>query len=150
MTLASPDNFRGSQAHDLGPSFLRRHKLGCGVTLYAAAALADTLLTLGGVGADLQLEGNPMMRGMMQQLGAEMGLVTQKALIGGGAIAVAVVGERAIRRQEPWIRKIPTTRWVRSWMRRKDRSWIALIPLYAATIGQVFAAASWAALSVLL
>ncbi len=147
MTLASPDGFPGSQAH--GPSFFRRHKLGCGVTLYAAAALADTLLTLGGVGADLQLEGNPMMRGMMQQLGAEMGLVTQKALIGGGAIAVAVVGERAIRRQEPWIRKIPTTRWVRSWMRRKDRSWIAFIPLYAATIGQVLAAASWAALSVL-
>ncbi len=150
MTLASPDGFRGSQAHDEGPSFFRRHKLGCGAALYAAAAIADTLLTLGGVGDDFQLEGNPMMRAMMQQLGAEMGLVTQKALIGGGAIAVAVVGERAIRRQEPWIRKIPTTRWVRSWMRRKDRSWIAFIPLYAATIAQVFAVASWTVLPVLL
>jgi hypothetical protein len=150
MTLASHDDFRGSQARDAEPGFFRRHMLGCGVTLYAAAALADTLLTLGGVGTDLELEGNPMMRAMMQQLGAEVGLVTQKALIGGGAIAIAVVGERAICRREPWIWKIPATRWARNWMRRRDRSWIAFIPLYAATIGQVFAVASWAALPVLL
>ncbi len=150
MTLASPDGFRGSQAHGQGPSFFRRHKLGCGATLYAAAALADTLLTLEGVGADLQLEGNPVMRGSMQQLGAAMGLATQKAVIGGCTIAIAVVGERAIQRREPWILKIPTTPWVRRWMRRKDRSWIAFIPLYAATIGQAFAVASWAALPVLL
>ncbi len=149
MTLASPDGFSGPQAHDEGPSFFRRHKLGCGVTLYAAAAVADTSLTLGGVGADLQLEGNPMMRAMMQQLGADVGLVTQKALIGGGAIAIAVVGERAIRRNESWIWKIPSTRWARGWMRRRDRSWIAFIPLYAAITGQAFAVASWAALPIL-
>ncbi len=138
------------QARDEGPSFFRRHALGCGVVLYAAVALADTCMTLWGVGSDLQLEGNPVMRGMMRQLGAAMGLATQKAVIGAGTIAIAVVGERAIQRREPWIWKIPTTRWVRSWMRRKDRSWIAFIPLYAVTIGQGFAVASWAALLVLL
>jgi hypothetical protein len=150
MTLPSRDDSRWRQARDEGPSFFRRHVLGCGVALYAAVALADTCMTLWGVGSDLQLEGNPVMRGMMRQLGAALGLATQKAVIGGGTIAIAVVGERAIQRREPWIWKIPTTRWVRSWMRKKDRSWIAFIPLYAVTIGQGFAVASWAALLVLL
>ncbi len=150
MTLPSPDDSRRSEAHDEGPSFFRSHALGCGVTLYAAAALADTYMTLGGVGVDLRLEGNPLMRGMMLQLGAGLGLATEKAVVGGATIAVAVVGERAIQRQQAWIWKIPTTRWVRSWMRRQDRSWIAFIPLYAASIGQAFAVASWAALPVLL
>ena len=148
--LAAREMIPRELPHDERPSFFRRHKLGCGAVLYAASAVADTSLTLGGIGADLQLEGNPMMRAMMQQLGADVGLVTQKALIGGGALAIAVVGERAIRRKEPWIWKIPSTRWARSWMCRKDRSWIAFIPLYAATIGQIFAVASWAALPVLL
>ena len=86
----------------------------------------------------------------MQQLGAGLGLATQKAAIGGGAIAIAVVGERAIQRNAPWIWKVPMTAWVRRWMRPKNRSWIAFIPLYAATLGQGFAVASWAALPVLL
>jgi hypothetical protein len=87
---------------------------------------------------------------MMRQLGAAMGLATQKVVIGAGTIAIAVVGEPAIQRREPWIWKIPSTPWVRSWMRSGDRSWIAFIPLYAATLGQGFAVASWAALPILL
>jgi hypothetical protein len=150
MALLSPVDCGRPPAHAEGQGFFRRHALDCGVALYATVALADTCMTLRGVGADLQLEGNPLMRGLMQQLGAATGLATQKAVIGGGAIVIAVVGERAIQRQEPWIRKIPTTAWVRRWMRRKDRSWIAFIPLYAATLGQGFAVASWAALPVLL
>ena len=150
MTFPGPDDTQRTLAHVPGPSFFRRHTLGCGVVLYAATAVADIYMTLEGVGVDLQLEGNPMMREMMRQLGAEMGLATQKAMIGGAAVAIAVVGENAIRRHEPWIWKIPTTRWVRSWMRRKDRSWIAFIPLYGVTLGQGFAVASWAALPVLL
>jgi len=148
--LAAREMIPRELPRDERPGFFRRHMLGCGAVLYAAAAVADTFMTLSGVGADLQLEGNPMMRAMMQQLGADVGLATQKALIGGGAIAIAVVGESAIRRNESWIWKIPSTRWARGWMRRKNRSWIAFIPLYAATIGQFFAVASWAALPVLL
>ncbi len=150
MTPPSSDDSRRSDAHDEGPSFFRSHALGCGVALYAAAALADTYMTLRGVGVDLRLEGNPLMRGMMLQLGSGLGLATEKAVVGGATIAIAVVGEPAIQRRKPWIWKIPATRWVRSWMRRQDRSWIAFIPLYAASIGQAFAVASWAALPVLL
>jgi len=148
-TLPTPDDSRVRQARDEGPSFLRRHALGCGVVLYAAVALADTNMTLRGVGSDLQLEGNPVMRGMMRQLGAATGLAIQKAVIGVATIAIALVGEPAIQRRESWIWKIPSTPWVRSWMRSGDRSWIAFIPLYAASIGQGFAVASWAALPIL-
>ncbi len=132
------------------PGFFHRHRLGCGVALYLAAALTDTAMTLQGVGADLDLEGNPLIRWMMQQLGAGLGLATQKAAIGAGTIAIAVVGEHAIQRNAPWIWKVPMTGWVRRWMHRQDRSWIAFIPLYAATLGQGFAVASWAALPLLL
>ncbi len=121
-------------------------KLLAGIAFYVVTAAADTLLTLQGVNGDLQLEGNPIMQAAMEHLGMGLGLVTQKAAIGGGALFIAVAGERAIRRDEPWIWKIPTTRWVRDWMRRKDRSWIAFIPLYAAATGQTFAVASWLAL----
>ena len=147
---AQPDDSHRPTARDGEPSFWRRHAMGCGVALYAAAAVTDGYVTLEGVGVDLALEGNPLMRAMMQQFGAEMGLAMQKAMIAGATIAIAVVGERAIQRQDPWIWKVPTSRWVRSWMRRKDRSWIAFIPLYAATAGQVLAVASWVALPVLL
>ena len=150
MALLVLDDARALETHAHAPCFLRRHALGCGVALYMAAALADTYMTLAGVGVDLQLEGNPMMRGMMQRLGAGTGLGIQKALIGGAVIAIAAVGERAIRNQEPWVWKIPTTRWVRRWMKKKDRSWIAFIPLYAAIVGQGFAVASWIALPFLL
>lgn len=150
MALLSPDDSRRPPTHADGPTCFRAHALGLGVALYAAVALADTYMTLCGVGADLQLEGNPVIRGLMQQLGARMGLAAEKAVVGGCTILIAVVGERAIQRREPWIWKIPTTPCVRRWMRRKDRSWIAFIPLYAASIGQGFAVASWAALPVLL
>lgn len=150
MTPPNPDDSYRPRARDEEPSFLRRHALGCGVALYAAAAVGDGYVTLEGIGVDLTLEGNPLMRAMMQQLGAEAGLAVQKAVIAGATIAIAVVGERAIRRQDPWIWKVPTSPWVRGWMRRKDRSWIAFIPLYSAVAGQVLAVASWVALPVLL
>ncbi len=132
---------RGAPAVD-GPS----PKLLAGIVFFIVTAAADTLLTLQGMNGDLQLEGNPIMQAAMEHLGIGLGLVTQKAAIGVCTLIIAVVGERAIRRDEPWIWKIPTTRWVRDWMRRKDRSWIAFIPLYAAATGQTFAAASWLAL----
>ena len=82
MTPPNPDDSYRPRARDEEPSFLSRHALGCGVALYAAAAVGDGYVTLEGVGVDLTLEGNPLMRAMMQQLGAEAGLAVQKAAIG--------------------------------------------------------------------
>ena len=57
MALLVLDDARALETDDHAPCFLRRHALGCGVALYMAAALADTYMTLAGVGVDLQLHG---------------------------------------------------------------------------------------------
>ncbi len=122
---------------------LLRPRLGIGVSLYLAAALMDMHMTLTGMGGALDLEGNPVMRATMRWLGIEAGLATQKAAVGGLLTLIAVYGERAIGSRQQWIRRVPSTRWAREWMQRKDRSWIAYIPLYAVAIGQGLAAGSW-------
>ncbi len=128
------------------PGIFTRHALGFGVALYAAAALADTWLTLEGIGGSLAMEGNPMMRAVMASLGPTTGLIAQKAAVGAAAIFIAAAGRPAIRNRSAWIDRVPSTRWARAWMRSGDRSWIALIPLYVATCGQVLAALSWSVL----
>ena len=120
------------------------------IALYAAAGTADIYVTLNGIGANLHLEGNPILRFTMEHLGFGMGLVVQKSVTAAVVIWIAVVFGRAIRTQTPWIWKIPASQWARDWMRRKDRSWIALIPLFAASGGQVLAVASWLSLEHLL
>jgi hypothetical protein len=131
------------------PRFLRERALLLGVTLYAAVALADGLLTLRGMGGDLELEGNPVMRAAMRALGLEMGLLVQKVAMGAVGAAVAYWGAPAIRKRSPWIWRVPMTPPVRRWLKRGDRSWIAFIPLYAAIAAQAFAVASWTALYLL-
>ena len=126
-----------------GSAPLRKNALCFGVALYASASLGDTVLTLNGVGADLALEGNPIVRALMESFGALSGLVIAKAAIGTAAIAISVIWERAIREDRPWTWKIPASSWARRWMQKKDRSWIAFIPLYAAAIAQAFAVAGW-------
>ena len=120
-----------------------RPKLGIGIALYLTAAIIDIHMTLTGMGGVLELEGNPVMRAMMQWLGPEAGLLAQKAATGGILVLIAVYGERAIRNREPWVRRIPSTKMARNWMQEKDRSWIAYIPLYTVAVGQALAGASW-------
>ena len=124
-------------------SLLSRHKLAVGTALYVLAALADITMTLLGMDGDIKLEGNPVMRAAMAQLGLETGLFLQKALVGAICFVIAKYGEREIKRGADWIWKLPSSRWVRDWMRRGDRSWIAYTPLYAVAISQLLAAASW-------
>ena len=132
------------------PFGLRHHPLTVGIALYAVSGTADIYLTLHGIGANLELEGNPILRFTMGHLGFELGLLVQKAVTAAATIWIAVVFGRAIRTQAPWIWKIPASQRARDWVRRKDRSWIALIPLFAAAGGQVLAVASWLSLQHLL
>ncbi len=124
-------------------SFLSRHKLALGSALYVLAAAADIRMTLAGISGDLALEGNPVMRAAMALFGPEAGLILEKSLVGIICFVIAKYGEREIKRDADWIWKIPSTRWVRAWMRRGDRSWIAYAPLYAVAVSQFLAAASW-------
>ncbi len=129
--------------------FFRRHALGIGIVLYSVAAATDMYMTLQGIGGDLAMEGNPIMRAMMRRLGPELGLLTEKVAVGCITGLIALRGERAIRDGAAWIRKVPSTRWARDWMQRKDRSWVAFIPLYTAAAGQGLATVSWALLDAL-
>jgi hypothetical protein len=114
-----------------------------GALLFIFAASADVVLTLIGTRGDLSLEGNPIIRFTMSYLGPAWGLIVQKFVIGGITIGIAYFGEPSIRRLDPWIWKVPATTWARNWLRKKDRFWIAFIPLYAAALAQALAAVSW-------
>ena len=141
-SLGWQDRAGGTRLAEMRPALLQS-RLGIGIALYLAAALMDMHMTLTGMGGDLDLEGNPVMRATMRWLGLEAGLAAQKAAVGGLLTLIAVYGERAIGDGQQWIRRVPSTRWAREWMRRKDRSWIAYIPLYAVAVGQGLAAGSW-------
>ncbi len=125
-------------------SFLSRHKLAIGIVFFALTAFADIRMTLAGMGGNLELEGNPVMRTIMAVFGIEGGIWLEKALVGMICFLIAKYGEREIKRGAAWIRKVPATQWARAWMRRKDRSWIAYVPLYSVALSQLVAAASWA------
>ncbi len=124
-------------------SFLSRHKLAIGIGFFALTAFADIRMTLAGMGGNLELEGNPVMRAIMALFGMERGIWLEKALVGVICFVIAKYGEREIKRGAAWIRKVPSTRWARAWMRRQDRSWIAYVPLYGVALSQLVAAASW-------
>lgn len=126
--------------------FSHGRALGVGLLFYAALALADMLLTLRGMGGDLQLEGNPLMRWTMEQCGVELGLALEKAAVGAVTALIALYSAPALRDRAPWIYKVPASPWARAWMARGDRSWVAFIPLYAAALCQGLAALSWLAL----
>ncbi len=125
-------------------SFLSRHKLALGIGFFALTAVADIKMTLEGMGGDLELEGNPVMRAVMALFGIEGGIWLEKALVGVICFVIAKYGEREIKRGADWIWKVPSTQWARAWMRRRDRSWIAYLPLYGVAVSQLVAAASWA------
>jgi len=130
-------------------SFLSRHKLAIGIGFFALTAIADIRMTLAGMGGNLELEGNPVMRTIMALFGIEVGIWLEKALVGVICFVIAKYGEREIMRGAPWIWKVPSTQWARAWMRRQDRSWITYIPLYGVALSQLVAAASWAVVEVM-
>jgi len=133
-----------SEEKELRKSFLSRHKLALGSALYVLTALADIGMTLTGMGGDIKLEGNPVMRAVMAHFGLETGLFLEKALVGAICFVIAKYGEREIKRGADWIWKLPSTKRTKAWMRRGDRSWIAYTPLYGVAVSQLLAAASWA------
>ncbi|MCR4294383.1 MAG: hypothetical protein NUW21_02525 [Elusimicrobia bacterium] len=120
-----------------------RTPLAFGAAFYCAAALADIRWTVAGIGGDLSLEGNPVMRGLMERIGSVPALFLGKAAVGLACFAIAKYGEPEIRRGAAWIDKVPSTRWARAWMKSGDRSWIAYVPLYGTAASQAAAALSW-------
>lgn len=124
-------------------SAVDRKALRLGVGFYALAALADIYWTSAGLGGNIALEGNALMRGLMAKVGIAEGMCLGKAAVGLACFAIAGYGAPEIRRKAAWIDKVPSTRWARAWMKSGDRSWIAYLPLYGTALFQLFAAGSW-------
>ncbi len=116
------------------------------VLLYLLTASADAALTAWGLAGDLTLEGNLFLRHMMEHLGPLPALALVKGVTGVVVLAIAHYGAREIARKAPWIQRVPMLPVTRAWMASGDRSWIALIPLYATSLVFGLAALSWAAL----
>ncbi|MDD5629957.1 MAG: DUF5658 family protein [Elusimicrobia bacterium] len=114
-----------------------------GVALYVLCAAADGVLTHYGLGDDTALEANPFVRWTMDRMGVTWALVLHKASIGLACSFIALRVGPAIHRSEAWIWRVPMLPPVRLWMRRGDRSWLALIPLYGMCLAQALAAALW-------
>jgi len=114
-----------------------------GGAFYALAALADIHWTLTGLDGNPALEGNALMRGLMERLGIVNAIWLGKAVVGLACFAIAKYVAPEIRRKAAWIDRVPSTRWARAWMKSGDRSWIAYLPLYGTALSQLFAAGSW-------
>ncbi|MCM2303174.1 MAG: hypothetical protein NDJ72_00610 [Elusimicrobia bacterium] len=102
--------------------------------------------TVAGMGGDLSLEGNPVMRALMARIGIVPALFLGKAAVGLSCFLIARYGEPEIRRGAAWIDKVPSTRWARAWMKSGDRAWIAYVPLYGTALSQALAVVGWMAL----
>ena len=118
-----------------------------GAALYLAAGSADAMLTWRGLGGASGFEGNPFLRTTMEHLGIIPALLLEKLAVAAVCYAIATRGGLAIHRNRPWIWKVPMSPPVRRWMKRGDRWWIALAPLFAVAAAQAAAALSWLVLA---
>jgi len=77
--------------------------LSTGLTLYVLFAVLDVYFTLKGIQGDITLEGNPVMQYMMARFGPLGGLIIEKALVMGIALAVAFAAATGIEKDASWV-----------------------------------------------
>ncbi|PKK89538.1 MAG: hypothetical protein CVV64_14110 [Candidatus Wallbacteria bacterium HGW-Wallbacteria-1] len=111
--------------------------------LYLTSALADSWLTLRGMAGNLQFEGNPIMRYLMQNFGFETGLAIGKGSVFLLALLLTLPIHRGIQNESPWVYRLALTSVSKKWMKAKKRYFVAFLPLYLVAASQIFAALSW-------
>ena len=114
-----------------------------GIGLFVLFASLDITLTLIGMDGDLQLEGNILMRKVMEMFGPLPGMLIEKGLVLVVALIVAVVAFRGIDQEAEWVYWLALTPMTKRWMRKKKRFWVAFLPLYLAATFQGLAACLW-------
>jgi len=117
------------------------------LSLYMLFASLDGYLTLSGIGGDISLEGNPVMRYMMIKFGLAGGLILEKTLVLLVGLVVSIAAAIGIEKDADWVYYLALTRLTRNWMKRKKRRWVAFVPLYFVALAQGAAAAIWVILS---
>lgn len=113
------------------------------IILYVLFASLDGYFTLKGMGGDVSLEGNPIMRYMMLHFGLQGGLVIEKCVIFLIALMLAIIAFIGIDKKADWVYYLALTPLTRNWMKQKRRCWVAFVPLYFVAIAQGLAAGSW-------
>jgi len=117
--------------------------LSVGLILYLLLAGFDTYLTVQGIGGDIELEGNPIMRQIMARFGILGGIVLEKGMVLLIVLGVAIAASIGIEREASWVYFLSLTPMTRRWMRRRKRRWVAFLPLYGVAFFQGLASASW-------
>ncbi|QTA85926.1 Uncharacterized protein dnm_019430 [Desulfonema magnum] len=114
-----------------------------GIAAYILFAGLDVCFTLKGIQGDVFLEGNPLMKYMMESFGPLKGLLIEKTLVFILALTVAVISYSGIEKDSDWIYYLTLSKMTKNWMKRKKRYTIAFIPLYIVAAAQGIAALSW-------
>jgi len=117
--------------------------LNIGISLYVLFASLDVYFTLRGVGGDISIEGNPVMRYIMVSFGLMGGLIIEKSLVLLISLIVAIAAVTGIEREADWVYYLALTSVTRNWMKRKKRYWVAFVPIYFVAFAQGVAATSW-------
>jgi len=132
-----------------GGRLLHRNRLWLGAAIYLTAACVDTHMTLAGLGGNLAMEGNPLLRSTMAWLGPAAGLLAHKLAFGSMMLVIGLLGERALSGRRQTQRGVVRLPWLQAWP-DDDCSWAAYLPLYLCAAGQAVAALSWSLLAVVL
>ena len=114
------------------------------MSLYLLFAFLDIHFTLKGMNGDISLEGNPIMRFMMDNFGLIGGLAVEKTLVLLVALTVAIVAFLGIEKESDWVFYLALTPLTRNWMKRRKRYGVAFVPIYFVALSQGVAAAGWA------
>ena len=117
--------------------------LSVGLILYLLFAILDTYLTVHGIGGDIELEGNPIIRQIMDRFGILGGILLAKGMVLLIALTLAITASIGIEREAPWVYFLALTPMTRRWMCRRKRRWVAYLPLYGVALFQGLASASW-------
>ncbi len=123
-------------------SYYQNHLI-ISITAYVVCAFLDAFFTLEGMQGNLLLEGNPVMRYMMQTFGLIGGLVIQKSLILLLAFLLARTTYIGIDKESKWVYNLALTPVTKRWMKQKKRFIVAFLPLYLVALSQGIAALSW-------
>ena len=114
-----------------------------GTVLFLLLGGMDIVFTIDGLDGNPAMEGNPLLRGLMENYGILTGLLFGKTGVLLIAVALSLIAARGISRNSNWVYYLALTKLTRNWMKQKKRFWVAFLPLYLIAAAQGLAALSW-------
>jgi hypothetical protein len=113
------------------------------ISLYLIFAGFDIYFTLQGLNGDLNLEGNPIIKYWMKNYGLLPGLIAGKSIVFLAAFLFALITFTGIKNKSNWVYLMALTAFTRNYMKKKQRYWVAFLPIYFIALSQGMAALCW-------